>query len=141
MTPLLIFAGICGPMTALLVWVIICELRGVPAFPDGPPPKPGQLDTLGRWIFGIACLALAALAFAVGGPVAVLVGASVIAALATLISVVWTVGQSATHVLRRRRADRTAAAKPPPLSPIHQRFALNFRRTIVELPLFFLAYG
>lgn len=137
---MLIFAAILGPMTAFLVWLIICELRGVPALPDLPTPPGGQLDTLGRWILGGVCIALAALAYVSGGIVGLIAIATVFATLATFISFVWTFGQSAAHLIRRRRARRAGLPALQALSPIHQRFAVNFRRTIVQLPLYLVTY-
>ena len=141
MTAILIFAIILGPMTALLIWVVICELRGVPAFTDSPAPQPGELDALGRWILGAVCLVLAVAAYALGGALAVLAFASAIAALAACIAAAWTLGQSVNQLLRRRAANRNGVAMPGPLPPPHRRFALNFRRTIIQLPLFFVGYG
>ena len=141
MNPLLIFALIVGPMTALLIWVIVCELRGVPAFADGPPPRPGELDTMGRWILGGVCLVLAGIAYAYGGVVAVLGIASFIAALATVVASVWTIGQTVKQWSARKWAGRNGTDMPPALRPFHQRFALNFRRTIIQLPVSFVAYG
>ena len=141
MNPLLIFALIAGPMTALLIWVVVCELRGMPAFVDGTPPQPGELDTMGRWILAGVCLALAGTAFAYGGVVAVLGIASIIAALATFIAFVWTLGQTAKLWSVRRNAIRNGAEMPLSGRPFHRRFALNFRRTIIQLPLIFVSYG
>jgi hypothetical protein len=137
----LIFALIVGPMTALLIWVIVCELRGVPAFADAPPPQPGELDSMGRWILGGVCLVLAATSYAYGGVVAMLGVASIVAAVATFIASAWTLGQSAKHWALRKRAIRRGAEIPHSLRPIHQRFALNFRRTIIQLPIYFVAHG
>ena len=141
MNPVLIFALIVGPMTALLIWVIVCELRGVPAFADAPAPQPGELDSMGRWILGGVFLVLAATAYAYGGVVAVLGIASIMAALATFIASVWTLGQSARHWFACKRAIRRGAEMPHSLRPTHHRFALNFRRTIVQLPMYFVAHG
>ena len=137
MNPVLIFALIVGPMTALLIWVVICELRGVPAFVDGPHPQPGELDAIGRWILGGVCLILAGSAYVYGGVVAVLGLTSFIATLATVIASVWTIGQSAKHW----SDSRNGTQMPQALRPFHQRFALNFRRTIIQLPVSFVAYG
>lgn len=137
MNAVLIFALIVGPMTALLIWVVISELRGVPAFADGSRPQPDELDTMGRWILGAVCIILAGSAYVYGGAVAVLGLTSFIAALATVIASVWTVGQSAKHWSDIRNGVQT----PQALRPFHQRFALNFRRTIIELPVSFVAYG
>lgn len=141
MNPFLIFAAIVGPMTAMLIWVIVCELRGVPAFPDGPAPQPGELDSMGRWVLGGVCLLLAGTGYASGGLLAVLGIASMTAALATFIAAVWTLGQSARHWWARKRARRNGAETPHSLRPTHHRFALNFRRTIIQLPMYFVAHG
>jgi hypothetical protein len=141
MSALLIFAMILGPMTALLVWVIFCELRGVPAFRETRRPEEGELDVLGRWILAFACIALAGVALAVGGLMAVVLLVSAIAALATITSVVWTLGQNVRHAIAGREAARGDAATPPELMPFHRRFAQNFRRTIIRLPVALVAYG
>ncbi len=140
MNPLLIFALITGPMTALLTWVIVCELRGVPAFPDAPPPAPGELDATGRWTLGGICLLLAGVAYSAGGLLAVLATASAIAALAASVATIWTLGQSARRRFRRGYPNKEAALAPILIGPFHRRFAQNFRRTIIELPLFVAAY-
>ena len=136
MNPVLVFALIVGPMTALLIWVVICELR-VLVFADGPPTQPGELDAMGRWILGGVCLILGATAYAYGGIGALLGLTSIIAALATIIASVWTIGQSAKHW----SDSRNGAQMPHALRPFHQRFALNFRRTIIRLPVSLVSYG
>jgi len=141
MNPVLIFALIVGPMTALFIWVVACELRGAPAFADGRPPQPGELDTIGRWILGGVCLVLAGTAYAYGGVVAVLGLTSFIAALGTIIAFIWTIGQSAKHWSAHNRDSRNGVQVPSALRPFHQRFALNFRRTIIQLPVSFVSYG
>ena len=141
MSAALIFALVVVPMTALLLWVVFCEVRGVPAFPDTPWPEGGELDALGRLILAIICVGLATLVFAVGGPMAVVLLASGIAAMATVGSLVWTLGQSTRYALAARRAVRAGTLKPSRLTPFHRRFAQNFRRTIIRLPVALAAYG
>jgi len=141
MNALVIFALILGPITALLLWVILCELRGVPAFPDTAPPEEGELDGLGRWILAFVCIGLAAVAFAVGGVMAVVLLASAISALAAATSLVWTLSQNVRHAIARRRAVQGSAAMLPQLTPFHRRLAQNFRRTIIRLPVALVAYG
>ena len=138
MHPVLVFALIVGPMTCLLVWVLICEIRGVPAFTDGPPPAEGELDTIGRWVLAGACVALVALAYSYGGTRSVLLTLSLVAVLATVVAVAWTLGQSLRQWFSRQK---DGADIPSPLAPLHLRFARNFRRTIVQVPLFFASLG
>lgn len=141
MTTAVIFLIVLGPMTGLLLWVIVSKLRGVPAFPDWPPPKPGQLDALGRWILGIVWAVIALLAFIAGGIPAVFKVIAAIAALVTFIAVVWTLVESAIHLVGIRKGARAVDSPSSSLAPIHKRFAANFRRTIIELPLFFASFG
>jgi hypothetical protein len=141
MNALVIFVLILGPITALLLWVVFCEVRGVPAFSDATPPEERELDVLGRWILAFVCLGLAAIAFAVGGLMAVILVASVIAALAGATSLVWTLSQNARHAIARRRAVPSGAATAPELRTFHRRFARNFRHTIIRLPVALVAYG
>ena len=141
MHPLFIFALIVGPLAALLLWVLVCEIKGVPAFTDGPPPGKDELDTIGRWILGGACVGVATLAYAYGGVYGVLAMLSLVAILATLSAITWTVAQGVRQWLRRRQADRLGTDIPHPLAPLHLRFARNFRRSIVQVPLFLASLG
>lgn len=125
-------------MTCLLVWVLVCEIRGVPAFTEGPPPAEGELDAIGRWVLAGACAALIALAYSYGGITGVVVTLSLVAVLATLIAVAWTLGQSLRLWFSPQQDE---ANIPRPLAPLHLRFARNFRRTIVQVPLFFASLG
>ena len=138
---LLAIALIPAPLTLLLFWVIICELRGVPAFQDGEPPQPGRLDRFARRVLGLVCLFLAGIAYWAGGLVGVLALASLIAVVATVIALLWTIGQTVRHAFKQRRTVSGGASTADPPAPIHRRFALNFRRTIVDIPVFLASYA
>jgi len=64
---------------------------------------------------------------------AVLAVATALGALAAFIALVWTLGQSAAYLFRGRA--NASGPAPQSLAPIHERFARNFRRTIIQLPL------
>ncbi len=136
-TSLLLIALIPAPLTLLLFWVIMREVRGVPAFQDSAPPQPGQLDKLGRWVLGLVCLFLGGIAYWKGGVVGVLALASLIAVVATAIALLWTIAQTVRDAFKQRQTVEGVGSSSIPLAPVHRRFARNFRRTIVGVPGFF----
>lgn len=136
---ILIFVLILGPFTALLAWTIIAEVRGVPAFEE-TERQPSRLDAFGRSVLALVCLSLAIATYLTGGVELILIVATAIAALALIWATLWTLGQSAQQLLARRTAKNKNLPRLPSLRPIHARFVANFRRTLIDLPLLFLAY-
>jgi hypothetical protein len=137
---LLLMALILGPLTLMLIWAIIGELRGVPAFQGNTPSDPDRLDAFGRWALSCLCLVVGGFAYLKGGLVGVVTIASAIAVLTTVIALVWTIAQSLRHALKQRRSIQLGDSPAYPFVPIRRRFAINFRRTIIEVPAFFTSF-
>jgi len=92
----------------------------------------GRLDTLGRWIWATVCLALFVLAFIQGGLFLVGVVAAAIFAYAILFATIATLARGL-----RQMVSPTAGQ---PACSLRARFTSNFRRALVDGPLFLLAF-
>ena len=91
----------------------------------------GGLDTLRRWLWGAVCLALGIAAFWIGGLLLACFVAIALLIYAALFAVVAT-------ALRSKRSSTESDSNIA--SPMFTRFATNFRKALVDGPIFVLSY-
>ncbi|GAA4751704.1 hypothetical protein GCM10023264_18050 [Sphingomonas daechungensis] len=98
---------------------------------QNPDMAGGGLDTLGRWHWGAVCLGVGFVAFWSGGFLLVCLVAIALLTYAALFATVAT-------ALGSRRS--STAADGDIASPLLTRFGTNFRKALVDGPIFVLSY-
>ena len=139
---LVIILAMPAAVAAFIIWMIAAGHTKTGAIPPDtePNPYPERLDTLGRWIVGIATAILYVIIAVTIGPLAAAMVFAFLLLIDAVGALIWTVGQ---EIFARRRSEASASDQGQVAAaiPFGTRLVRNFRDFYANIVIGILAYG